>query len=412
MPVTYYGSAISPHIDRTPEGFLICRDVPVARTGPQRYLAREMQLDGDPERLIDVNRRPEDVFEPATLASLEGKPVTDGHPAEGVTAENYSSYTKGHIQNVRRDGDFIVADLLIYDASLASDIENGIKREVSCGYTCNYVPDGAGYKQSKIRCNHLAVVPLGRAGHDVAIHDAAPEAEKGRTPMNKLTHAILTAFGMAAREAPPEDLDGLVQTTGTALDAVPADMPAQDADPAEPEKPSQEPAEDAAAEPAEASAQDEGIPKGDDLGSKLDRILAMLEAKGRGGRGEHPLHDESDLDDMIEKLAGKEDGKSITLPVEEAEDACTGPARDAALAILRNVRPVIAGIADDKVKARVTDALLASIRGKDNLESISAAATDSAKSAADASSKTTYEQMCADASAAYAARNPHTKKED
>ena len=236
--------------------------------------------------------------------------------------------------------------------------------------------------------------------------------------MNKLTHAILTAFGMAAREATPEDLDGLVQTTGTALDAVPADMPAQDAEPAEPKKTSEEPAEDAvpaedaAAEPAEASAQDEGIPKGDDIGSKLDRILSMLEAKGRGGRGEHPLHDESDLDDMIEKLAGKENGKSITLPVEEAEDACTGPARDAALAILRNVRPVIAGIADEKVKARVTDALLASIRGKDNLEAISAAATDSAKSAADASSKTTYEQMCADASAAYAARNPHTKKED
>ena len=172
------------------------------------------------------------------------------------------------------------------------------------------------------------------------------------------------------------------------------------------------PAEDAAAEPAKVPAQDEDIPKGDDIGSKLDRILAMLEAKGRGGRGEHPLHDESDLDDMIEKLAGKEDGKSITLPVEEAEDACTGPARDAALAILRNVRPVIAGIADEKVKARVTDALLASIRGKDNLEAISAAATDSAKSAADASSKTTYEQMCADASAAYAARNPHMKKED
>ena len=417
MPVTYYGSAISPHIDRTPEGFLICRDVPVARTGPQRYLAREMQLDGDPERLIDVNRHPEDVFEPATLASLEGKPVTDGHPAEGVTAENYSSYTKGHIQNVRRDGDFIVADLLIYDASLASDIENGVKREVSCGYTCNYVPDGAGYKQSKIRCNHLAVVPRGRAGHDVAIHDAAPEAEKGRTPMNKLTHAILTAFGMAAREATPEDLDGLVQTTSTALDAVPADMPAQDAEPAEPKKTSEEPtedavpAEDAAAEPAKVPAQDEDIPKGDDIGSKIDRILAMLEAKGRGGRGEHPLHDESDLDDMIEKLAGKEDGKSITLPVEEAEDTCTGPARDAALAILRNVRPVIACIADEKVKARVTDALLASIRGKDNLEAISAAATDSAKAAADASSKTTYEQMCADAESAYAARNPHMKKE-
>ena len=46
----------------------------------------------------------------------------------------------------------------------------------------------------------------------------------------------------------------------------------------------------------------EKAPKGDDLGSKLDRILEMLEAKSRGGRGEHPLHDETDLDEMIEAL--------------------------------------------------------------------------------------------------------------
>lgn len=418
MPVTYYGSSVSPHIDKTPEGYLICRDVPINRTGTQTYLAHELGLDGDPDREVTVYRLEEDVFEPAALASFEGKDVTRGHPPEMLTAENHASYSMGHLENVRRVGDNTVADLIIKDSNLASDVENRTLREVSCGYNCNFEPYQDGYKQTRIRGNHLAVVPRGRAGGAVSIHDAATEAEKGRTPMNKLTHAILTAFGMAAREATPEDLDGLVQTTGTALDAVPADMPAQDADPAEPEKPSDEPAEDAApaenaaAEPAEASAQDEGIPKGDDIGAKLDRILSMLEAKARGGRGEHPLHDESDLDDMIEKLAGKEDGKSITLPVEEAEDACTGPARDAALAILRNVRPVIAGIADDKVKARVTDALLASIRGKDNLEAISAAATDSAKNAADASSKTTYEQMCADASAAYAARNPHMKKED
>lgn len=33
----YYGSRISDHLVRTPEGYLICKDVPIARTGIQQY---------------------------------------------------------------------------------------------------------------------------------------------------------------------------------------------------------------------------------------------------------------------------------------------------------------------------------------------------------------------------------------
>ena len=40
--LAYYGTQLSPHMDRTPEGYLICRDVPIARTGPQEYLAGEL----------------------------------------------------------------------------------------------------------------------------------------------------------------------------------------------------------------------------------------------------------------------------------------------------------------------------------------------------------------------------------
>ena len=175
MAIAYYGSTLSPNIDRTPEGYLICRNVPIARTGPQDYLAREMMLDGDPERIVRVQRYPEDVFEAATLASFEGKPITDGHPPENVGPENYAAYTKGHVQNVRRSGEYIVADLYINDANLANEVRNNVKREVSCGYLCNCVPDGAGYRQSNIRGNHVAVVPRGRAGSTVAIKDAPHE---------------------------------------------------------------------------------------------------------------------------------------------------------------------------------------------------------------------------------------------
>lgn len=394
MAIAYYGDRISPHMTDTPEGFLICHDVPIARTGPQDYLAREMMLDGDPERVVTVQRYPEDVFEAATLASFEGKPVTEGHPPENVGPENYAAYTKGHVQNVRRSGEYIVADLYINDANLAEEVRNNVKREVSCGYLCSYVPDGAGYRQSNIRGNHVAVVPKGRAGSTVAIQDTAPEAEKGRNkPMSEFWKSVLTAFGMAAKDASPEELDKMVETTATALDAEPAEK-APEAAPAE-----EKPAEDEMIEKA---------PKGDDLGSKLDRIIAMLEAKSRGGEGEHRLHDESDIDEEIKRLLGKEEeGKSITIPVEN--DCMDAAAKDAAVAVLRKVRPAVAAIEDKHARAKVTDALLSAVRGKDVMGEIAKAAQDSAKAAQ--TSKKTYETMCADSEANYAARNPHKKKE-
>ena len=398
MPIAYYGSQISPHLVDTPEGFLICKDVPIARTGPQDYLARELQLDGDPDRLITVQRHPEDVFEEATLASFEGKPICDGHPPENVGPENYAAYTKGHVQNVRRDGEYIVADLYINDANLANEVRNNVKREVSCGYLCNYVPDGDGYRQERIRGNHVAVVPKGRAGATVAIHDTAPEAEKGRNKhVSDFWKSVLTAFGMAAKDASPEELNTMVETTAAALDAEPVKTP--DAEPAKEDPTEEKPTEDA--EVIEA-------PKGDDIGSKLDRILEMLEAKARGGRGEHRLHDESDLDEMIEKLSG-EGESAITVPVEN--DCATGPARDAAVELLRKVRPAVAAIEDKQTRAKVTDALLSAIQGKDVMQDIAKAALDSARANAEQTKKTTYEQICADSSAAYAARNPHNKKE-
>ena len=403
MAIAYYGAQISPNMTRTPEGYLICRNVPINRIGDQEYTARDLQLDGDPDRLVIVHRYPEDVFDPAAIASFEGKDITQGHPPENLTPENQAAYSKGHIENVRRVGDNTVADLFIKDAALASDVENGVVREVSCGYLCDYVPDGNGYKQQKIRGNHVAVVPRGRAGHEVAIKDAAPEAEKGRKPMSKFSQAILTALGMAAKDANDEELKALVSTADAALDAEPAE-------PAEPSKdaaPEADPATDEMVEKA---------PKGDDIGSKLDRILEMLEAKARGGRGEHPLHDESDLDEMVEKLAGKAEAKdpeaAVTVPAEEMEDSCmSSEAKDAAVQLLKKVRPVVAGMKDPKEKARVVDAMLATIKGTNMVGSIMQAAQDSAKANSEASRRTNYQKMCEDSESAYAARNPHKNKE-
>ena len=401
MPVAYYGSSISPHIDRSPEGYLICRDVPINRTGVQDYLAGELGLDGDPERTVKVYRLPEDVFAPAALASFEGKDVTDNHPPEMLTAENQSAYSKGHLEHVRRVGDNTVADLFIKDPVLASQVESGAMREVSCGYNCKFEPYLDGYRQTNIIGNHLAVVPRGRAGHDVAIHDAAAQAGKGTWNMNFWKSFWAGMFGAAA----DADLDVPPTMTAQAVqDAEPASM-AQDAEPMAEEPPA----------PAAKDEMVETAPKGDDLGAKRDRILAMLEAKSRGGHGEHPLHDEGDIDAEIKRLLGaEENGKSITIPVENTDACASGPARDAAVELLRKVRPAGAEIKDKAERARVTDALLSAVKGPDSMAAIAQAATDAAKSNAGKTAENTYEKMCADSLEAYAALNPHTKskKED
>ena len=393
--LAYYGTEISPNQTETAEGFLICRNVPIARTGEMQYLAGELQLEGDPDRQVTVYRTPEDVFEAAAVASFEGKPVTDGHPPENVGPENFSAYARGHVQNVRREGDFLLADLYINDAALASDVQNRVKREVSCGYLCTYVPDRDGYRQEHIRGNHVAVVPRGRAGHEVAIKDAAQEAEKGRHRMSEFWKSVLTAFGMAAKDASPEELDAMVSTTATVLDAAPEESKAE-------EPPVQE--EKGTGREKEAQA--------DAMESKLNRVIDMISEmmaaiQAKNAQGEAPLRDEKALDNAVEQLSGQE---AATVPADDGAQLSPA-ARDAAVMLLKGIRPAVAAIKDAKERSRVVDALISSIQDQGKLGELAAAAQASAQKAADQAAMTSYEKRCEDSQSAYAARNPHKRLE-
>lgn len=201
----FYGSRFSPHMTRTPEGFLICHSVPICRTGTQEYLPQEIGVEED-KPIITALRTPAEVFKPAAIASFEGKPVTDEHPPVALDSSNYSAYTKGAVQNVRRgtgeDDDKLVCDIVIYDSTLISKVEAG-KREISCGYDCKYIPNGDGtYHQADIIGNHVAIVDSGRAGHDVAIKDAKPKGGK-RMAKKSILQRMFASF---VKDAEPEEI--------------------------------------------------------------------------------------------------------------------------------------------------------------------------------------------------------------
>lgn len=173
--------------ERTPQGFLLIREVAIARTGPQDYRANEVPVEPGPMGYVVVEREPEDVFDPATLASFEGVPITNDHPAVLVTPENFRDYAVGHITNVRRgegrQAHLMLADALVWCADAIADIESG-KRQVSAGYEANYVRLEAGRgRQTNITGNHLAVVDRGRCGPVCAFGDKEPDIMTTPTPV-------------------------------------------------------------------------------------------------------------------------------------------------------------------------------------------------------------------------------------
>jgi hypothetical protein len=176
-------SRISDNLAETPEGYLLCLNVPLCRVGVQYYAGSEV---GSNERRVAVTRTAEEVLSDRHIATLEGKAVCHPHPAMFLTPGNTHLFQKGHCQNVRRsklaDGtDCLIGDLLITDGTLIQQIKSGMLRQVSTGYDCTYEPIGAnGWMQTQLQANHIAIVSAGRAGPQVAIQDGdslPPSAE-------------------------------------------------------------------------------------------------------------------------------------------------------------------------------------------------------------------------------------------
>ena len=178
-------SELSENMGYTPEGFMICKNVPIARTGSQLYAEHEMPRIKAVGGIVRMEREPDQVFRAETMASFEGKPVTIDHPVEDVTPDNWKSLAVGYAHNIRRgtgiEDNMLLADLIITDREAIEAVRDGL-REVSCGYDNKpeEIEPGRG-RQTNIIGNHIALVANGRCGARCAIQD-----KKGDFAMSKV----------------------------------------------------------------------------------------------------------------------------------------------------------------------------------------------------------------------------------
>lgn len=197
---------LSPNISETPEGYLLCKDVALARTGELTYGESEVQVEGleAVNGLITLHRTADDLFDPDAIASGNGKSVTLFHPEDDVTPETWAKLTGGVAMNLRADTEtgHLLADLLITSADAIATVRCKMMREISLGYDALVIPTGPGTgRQTNIRINHIAIVPAGRCGAECAITDS-----KG--VFMKLLDQMLAKIGL--KDLPDADVQELI----------------------------------------------------------------------------------------------------------------------------------------------------------------------------------------------------------
>lgn len=152
----------------TPEGYLTVR-VPITRPGVFPYARQDgtVQMEA---------KLPDEIFSDRTMHSARSKPITDEHPNEPVTLDNYQTYAKGmshtdaHVEDLK-----LYVTMTITDKNLIQKVYDG-KREISIGFMSDVVAEAGTYNgqpyeyvQRNIEINHIAIVDQGRAGPEVAI---------------------------------------------------------------------------------------------------------------------------------------------------------------------------------------------------------------------------------------------------
>lgn len=217
---------------------------------------------------------------------------------------------------------------------------------------------------------------------------------------------LLEWFGLAVKDKTPDEIAKMAQDAAAAMDE--GTLPAKE-DPAK-EPPKEEPTKDGGAFDVN-SLDDASI---DGLLEKLMARKAAKEAATKEADGD-PL--EKTIKALTGEAASDPEGAHV-VPAEEMDEgrgACGAGAMDKALAagILKAMRPVVAGIKDDKQRVAVSDALIKCVTAQDgasDIAKIMQAAQNNAQKAAD--SRPDQQKMIDQVQAYYDAFDPHKGKKE
>lgn len=190
------------------------------------------ELGLDPDKIYQIYR-PGDEIEKAA-DTFNGLPLMLDH--WDMDAENIpKDKVVGSLgTDARYEAPYLKNSLIVTDAKAIKAIEDGSYSELSASYACDIdmtggMFDGKSYDgvMRNIKGNHVALVPEGRAGHDVKVADSAMEGGENMGWMEKMKELL---FDIITDKEALKDIMNENEKIPQAEEQTPAAAPAQATD--------------------------------------------------------------------------------------------------------------------------------------------------------------------------------------
>jgi uncharacterized protein len=344
-------------------GYLLVRGCPISSYGIFDYGAGQLDMPGDPNRIVKVYRPEAAVSDPDAISSFKNVPLINDHEmlsgfSNDSTATAPEKYGVSGVltANVYYDAPWMRGDIKVFSREMQEALQSG-KKDLSLGYSCDFIEQPGVWNnqpyeavQTNLRGNHIALVDEGRvpgarvldglcfdhmnvvfhprkgvkmqpkgkrATVDKSVMDNAVEQLKALLPaLEQFLNEEATEPNHSGAGAVPPAEGGKEEGGESDAGAV--------ATVAEPDAAPPAAAAGAPADPDPAAASEPG---GDDIQgiiTQIEGILAKLKAALGAGAGTPPMSDEAGVDAVVDEAPAAPGSDPIVDADEVVEDTVTG----------------------------------------------------------------------------------------
>lgn len=194
------------------DGMMHVALTPISKANVCVYYGKEIpdyeKLGLDPNKAYRLLRDPEELKK--AVSTFNNKPLLNKHIGVTVIDPPKEAIVGSTGERAEFDGTYLKNSLVIWDLDSILGVETEKQKEISASY--RYKLDmTAGEHEGEIYdgvmrdlvCNHVAIVPSGRAGPDVFIYDSKPIGIKLMSKLEKLWAYLLPKL---ASDANPDEV--------------------------------------------------------------------------------------------------------------------------------------------------------------------------------------------------------------
>ncbi|MXF49868.1 DUF2213 domain-containing protein [Raoultella sp. Lac2] len=195
------------------DGMLHVSSTPISKANVCVYYGKEIPdaeaLGLIPEKAYRLLREPEELRK--AVPTFNNKPILNQHIGVSVIDPPKDAIIGSTGESASFDGTYLKNSMVIWDVDSIMGIETERQKENSSSYRWRLdmtpgVYEGEAYDgvMRDIVCNHVAIVPSGRAGPDVFVYDSKPTGSILMTLKEKLM-AVIKPY--LANDEKPEDVE-------------------------------------------------------------------------------------------------------------------------------------------------------------------------------------------------------------